>query len=389
MSEARISDAWTLSGDSLDQEPIRVFSRAALRDMCAARPAGTEGFHRELVAPYRDLGLLSYTIPKEWGGVGGNVLSEAVLAAELAYTNVSAALLFTDQAVCTAVLETLATDAQKEWLYPEMHRGAVFGIALTEPEAGSDAGSLVCRATPTDDGFSLSGRKIFITNGDSADYLIVFARVAEGMGAGDIAAFLVERTTEGATVGRHEQKMGLWGTSTVEMELDGCLVPHDRVLGDIQGGFRAAMVALERGRVAIGGVAIGITERVLDLLTKAFSSSAMLDTYGNVRQAAEFGMADIYTELSAARLLILEAGNRAAAGNDGVRAITSAAKVFATDVAMRAASNALSIISPEYLDGDDWNELERQFRDAKILQIFEGANELLRWLIARELQRAP
>jgi len=353
----------------------------------AAEVDAKEEFPWHVVEAFREAGLLALLVPEELGGAGGSVVHETAIAEELARVDVSAAIIFTSHSLCTEIVKYLATEDQRRRYLGRAVAGELIAIALTEPGAGSDAASIRTSARRTAEGYVLDGTKQYCTNGDVAGVILVFAVTAPGKGARGISVFAVERSNPGLTVTRHEKKMGLHGTTTVEFVLDDCRVPESARLGPEHGGFYAAMYALERGRVAIAGVAVGLAQGAME---QAIGYARERKQFGQIIgafQGVQFILADMAMEIEASRRLVQYAAELGVADAPGFHLASAQAKCFATDVAMRAATNAVQVFGGlGYMRGCP---VERMMRDAKILQIFDGTNQIMRVLIGRELIGRP
>jgi alkylation response protein AidB-like acyl-CoA dehydrogenase len=336
----------------------------------AAETDATEEFPWHVVEAYREAGLLSLLVPEEYGGAGGSVVPETAIAEELARVDVSSAIIFTSHSLCTEIIKYVATEAQKRQYLRRAVNGELIAIALTEPGAGSDAASIRTSAKRTTDGYVLNGVKQYCTNGDVAGVVLVFAVTAPGQGARGISVFAVERSNPGLRITRHEKKMGLHGTTTVELLLEDCFVHESARLGPEHEGFYAAMFALERGRVAIAGVGVGLAQGAME---QAIGHARERRQFGQVIgafQGVQFILADMAMEIEAARRLVHHAAVLGISNADGFHLASAQAKCFATDVAMRVTTNAVQVFGGMgYMRGCP---VERMMRDAKILQIFDG-----------------
>ncbi len=362
---------------------VRDLAEARIRPRAAAIDA-EEAFPWDVVDAYRATGLLSLLVPEACGGTGGTLLDEAVIAEELARVDVSSAIIFTTQSLCTEVIAHIADDEQRRRYLPRLVAGELVAIALTEPDAGSDAASIRTTARRTADGYVLDGTKHFCTNGDVADVILVFAVTAPGRGARGISVFAVERTTPGLRITRRDHKMGLHGTTTVEFVLEDCLVPEAARLGPEHEGFQAAMHALERGRVAIAGVAVGVAQGAMEYAVGYARERRQFGRPVAAFQGLQFMLADMAIEIEAARRLVYHAARLAEEGAPDFRPVSAKAKCFASDVAMKVTTDAVQVCGGMgYIRGEV--PVERMMRDAKILQIFEGTNQLMRVLVARDL----
>lgn len=372
--------------DDQQAQPLRdMVSELARRHIIPRAQAidAEEAFPWDLAHAYRDAGLLSMLAPEAYGGAGASIFDEAVIAEELARADGSAAIIFTTQSLCTELLAHMATEAQRDRYLPRVVKGALLAIALTEPEAGSDAASIRTTARRAGDGYVLDGTKHFCTNGDVADVILVFAVTAPGQGARGISLFAVERTSPGLRITRHDKKMGIRGTTTVEFVLEGCAVPEAARLGPEHEGFRAAMHALERGRVAIAGVAVGLAQGAMEYAVDYARQRKQFGQPIANFQGVQFMLADMAIEIEAARRLTYYAARLADRDLPAFRAVSAKAKSFASDIAMRVTTDAVQV-----LGGMGYIRecpVERRMRDAKILQIFEGTNQLMRVLVARDL----
>lgn len=342
-----------------------------------------EAFPWDVVRAFRQAGLLSMLAPEAYGGAGGSIFDEAVVAEELARADGSSAIIFTTQSLCTELLTHMASPAQRQRYLPRVVAGALLAIALTEPEAGSDAASIRTTARREGADYVLDGLKHFCTNGDVADVILVFAVTAPGQGARGISLFAVERENPRLRITRHDKKMGIHGTTTVEFVLERCVVPEEARLGPEHGGFSGAMHALERGRVAIAGVAVGLAQGAMEYAVEHARQRQQFGQPIGHFQGVQFMLADMAIEIEAARRLTYHAARLADRDAAGFQAVSAMAKAFASDAAMRVTTDAVQV-----LGGMGYIRecpVERRMRDAKILQIFEGTNQLMRVLVARDL----
>lgn len=349
----------------------------------AAETDATEEFPWHVVDAYREAGLLSLLIPEKFGGAGASVVHETAITEELARVDVSAAVIFSSHSLCTEIVNYMATDEQKSRYLPRAVGGEIFAIGLTESGAGSDAASIKTSAKRSGDGYVLNGTKQYCTDGDVAGLILVFAVTSQDKGARGISVFAVDRSNPGLEITRHEKKMGLHGTTTVEFVLQDCFVPEFARLGPENEGFYGAMFALERGRVAIAGIGVGLAQGAME---QAIGYARERQQFGKVIgafQGVQFILADMAMEIEAARQLVQHAAVLALGNSEAFHLASAQAKCFATDVAMRVSTNAVQIFGGlGYIRGCP---VERMMRDAKILQIFDGTNQIMRVLIARQL----
>lgn len=332
-------------------------------------------FPHESIAAARELDLMGILVPPEFGGSGLDHLAFTICVEELARACAStAAIVDVHNSVATEPILLFGTDEQKRAWLPRLASGEVLGaFALTEPTSGSDAASLRTSARRYGDEWVLSGTKLFITNIGEAGLYLVFARTGPEPRAAGVSAFLVPAASEGLRVGQVFDKMGLHASPTGELVLEEVRVPSSALLHQEGRGFAVAMRALDSGRIGISGQALGIADAAL-------TESVQRD--GELEQGDQFTLADMATRLAAARQLAYHAAALCAAGRPFTRE-ASMAKLFCTDTAMALAIDAIQLAGPEgALAGQP---LERHFRDAKALQIYEGSNQVQRVVIARHL----
>lgn len=331
-----------------------------------------------------ELGLLGVNVPERYGGAEAGVVAYSLAITELAKACASTTVAVAVTNMVAEVLAAFGSEAQKERYIPRLTSGtAIAGaFALSEPQCGSDPGSLTTRARPTDDGWVLEGNKQWITSGDHAGVFIVWARSNDGKGAKGVSAFVVEGGTPGLIVGRHEDKMGLRGSSTVPLTFEDCRIPKDALLDLDGGGFRIAMVALDGGRIGVASQALGIG---LAALEAALDYARERKTFGKPigqHQGVQFQLADMAVELEAARLLIL----RAALLKESKRPFSreaAMAKLYASEAANRACYAGLQIHGGYGYTKD--YPIERYSRDVRVTTIYEGTSEIQRMVIGRAL----
>ncbi len=338
-------------------------------------------FPREALAQLAELGLFGVAVPDEWGGAGMDAVSYAVAIEELARGCAGTAVILSvnNSLFCDPVLK-FGTDAQRREFLVPFARGEKLGaFALTEPQSGSDAAEMRTAAERRGDAYVLRGGKNFITNGPQADAILVFAMTDRAQGHRGISAFLVPTATPGFVRGRPDEKVGIRASGSCPIFLEECAVPAANRLGAEGEGFKIAMTALDGGRIGIAAQALGIAGAALD---EAVSYARDRRAFGQPiaqHQAIRFMLADMATELDAARLLTW----RAAAMKDrGVRhtAESAMAKLFASEACERITSHALQIHGG-YGYVTDY-DAERHWRDSRITEIYEGTSEIQRLVIA-------
>ncbi len=350
------------------------------------RPAAAESDEHEafpdgLLASAARVGLTSYAIPAQYAGAGADAVSSALVAEELSWG--CAALAATIQATMFPVrpLVCFGSEAQRSRYLPLLARpeGALGAIAFTEAHAGSDLNAMRTEARRDGETYVLNGEKVYVTNGGVADVMVVFARLD-----GEITAFLVELGDAGISAGRIERKLGLRASRTASILFDDARLPADRLLGAEGQGFAIALDFFSASRPQVAAAAVGLARACLEGAT-AYARGR--EAFGRPlidRQAIAFKLADIATEVEAARLLVWRACAALDAGEDA-GLLGSHAKVFAADAAMRAATDAVQILGGAGVMRDQ--PVEKWFRDAKVLQIVEGTSEIQRQIIAGYLKR--
>ena len=340
----------------------------------------------ELVHRMAELGFLGIAVPEQYGGAGFDHISYVLAMEEISRACASTGVIMSvnNSLVCDPIWR-FASEAQKqEWLVPLAQGKRLGCFALSEPEAGSDAAAQKTTAVPDGDDWILQGTKNWITNGPVADVCVLFAMNDRAAGHKGISAFIVPLDQQGVRVGPPDDKLGIRGSKSSQIFLDDVRLSRDHVLGEIGGGFRIAMSTLDGGRIGIAAQALGIARAALE---DSLGYAQQRRTFGKPiaqHQAIAFKLADMATEIDAARLLTL----RAAWLKDGKHPYgkeASMAKLYASDVANRAAREAIQIFG-----GNGYVTefpVERHFRDAKITEIYEGTSEIQRLVIASAVLR--
>ena len=372
---------------SPEQKMIRDTARElATREILpqAAEIDRTHTFPRKIFSRLGELGLLGIMVPEKWGGAGMDALSYAIALEEIARACASTAVAMSVQSslVAAPILKE-GTDAQRARWLPDLAAGRKIGcFALSEPEAGSDAKAQRTRATRDGTRWVLNGTKNFITNAPVADLAIVLATTDPAKGGRGITAFIVPMESPGLTIGPPDDKLGIRGAPSAQLFLADCAVGDDARLGPEGEGFKLAMRALDGGRIGIAAQALGIARAAFE---DAVRYARERKTFGQPiaeHQAIQFKLADMRTEIEAARMLLW----RAAVKKDNGGAYStdaSMAKLFASEVANRAAKEAVQIFGGYGYLRD--YPAERHFRDAKITEIYEGTSEIQRLVIASAL----
>jgi len=341
-------------------------------------------FPHEILAKLAGTGLMGALVPEEYGGAGLDYVSYALAVEELNRVDASVGItMWAHNSLCTNHIVLFGSPEQKAAYLPRLARGEALGAwGLTEPGSGSDAAAMRSRAVPAGDGFVLNGSKAFITNAGVAEITVVMAVTDPARGNKGVSAFILERGTPGFTAGKPYRKLGLHASNTAELHLDNVRVPATALCGARDMGFVNTMQVLEGGRIAMAAMAVGIAQGALD---EALKYMKQRSAFG--RTLAEFNglqgmIADIGTEVEAARLLTLRAAVLKDAGRPA-KIAASMAKVFASEVAMKAATRALQIHGGAGYISEF--PIERIFRDAKITEIGEGTSEVQRMVIARDI----
>ncbi|HET9809452.1 MAG TPA: acyl-CoA dehydrogenase [Candidatus Limnocylindria bacterium] len=338
----------------------------------------------ELIAEMASLGFLGIYVPESYGGAGLDALSYALVCEEINRGCASTGVVMSSHV--SLVVDPLlhyGNEAQKKRFLRPLATGEKLGcFALSEPASGSDAAAMRTSARRDGDAWVLNGTKNFITNGASADLALVFAQTDASARKRGIAAFVVEKGTPGFSVGKLEHKLGIRGSDTAQLLFQDCRVPAANLLGEAGGGFKIALATLDGGRISIAAQAVGIARACLeDSLAYAKEREAFGKKIVEF-QAIQWKLADMATEIDAARLLVWRAATLKDRGEDHILAAAQA-KLFASDVAVRAARECVQIFGGYgYLTDFP---AERHYRDAKITEIYEGTSEIMNLVIAEEI----
>ncbi len=341
-------------------------------------------FPVEVVRRMGELGLMGIPIPEEYGGSAMDYTSYIIALHELSKVSATVGVILSvHTSVGTNPILYFGSEEQKQKYLPKLASGQYLGaFALTEPGAGSDASNLKMTAKPTGDGYLLQGTKMFITNGGYADTFIVFARTSQEGGYKGVSAFIVEKDTPGLHIGKTEKKMGLHGSSTVQLHFEDCYLTNEQLLGNEGDGFKIAMANLNAGRIGIAAQSLGIAEAAL---RHSIAYAKQREQFGRPiadHQGVSFKLADMATEVEAAKLLTYQAASLRAL-NKPCGKEASMAKLFASKTAVKAAIEAVQIFGGYGYTKD--YPVERLFRDAKICEIYEGTSEIQHMVIGKHL----
>jgi butyryl-CoA dehydrogenase len=344
-----------------------------------------EKFPTEAIQKLGEMGCCGMLTPEEWGGPGLDTVSYMLMLEEVArvFTAMSTAIGVTNSAV-QAPLLLFGSEAQKKKYLRRMATGETLGaFCLTEAGAGSDAAGIQARAVREGNVYNLNGTKTWVTNGNAAGVLIIFAKTDPAAGGKGISAFLVEPSFKGFKVGRHEDKMGQHSSPSVEILLNDCIVPVENRLGEEGQGLKIALSALDGGRIGIAAQAVGLAQGALEETVKyAKQRKAFGKSIGEF-QAIQWMIADMQTEIEAARGLTYYAAWLKDAHPTKLGAASSKAKLYASEMVNRVVYKAVQVHGSVGYSRE--TDVERMYRDARVITIYEGTSEVQRMIIAREL----
>ncbi|TCB79553.1 acyl-CoA dehydrogenase family protein [Acinetobacter sp. ANC 4173] len=365
------------------QEMLRDFSQTQLKPTAAERDR-TGQFPAEELKQLGELGALGMTIPLEWGGAGLDYVSLVLAIEEIAAGDGAISTIVSVQnSLPCGITYKYGTEQQKQKYLAKLATGDWLGcFCLTEPQAGSDAGALQCRAERDGDMWVLNGTKQFITTGKYAQLAIVFAVTDQSAGKKGISCFLVPTDTSGYIVSRIEEKMGQHCSDTATIVFENCRIPAENILGEEGQGYKIALSNLESGRIGIAAQSVGMARAALDSAIEYANERKTFGVELVQHQAVAFRLADMATQIEAARQLILHAASLKDAGQPCLKE-ASMAKLFASTMAERVCSDAIQIYGG-YGYVNDF-PVERIYRDVRVSQIYEGASDIQRLLIAREI----
>ena len=338
-------------------------------------------FPEETVEKMAKYGLLGVPFPTEYGGAGGDHISYAITVEELSKKCASTGVICSAHtSLCCWPIFNWGTEEQRQKYLPDLLSGKKLGaFGLTEPGAGTDASGQQTRAEDCGDYWLLNGAKVFITNGGYADVFVVMAMTDKSKGNHGISSFIVEKGDEGFSIGKTEDKMGICASSTTELIFQNCKIPKDRLLGEIGDGFKVAMSTLDGGRIGIASQALGIAQGALDVTVEYMKARKQFGKSLSKFQALQFVVAELATQIDAARLLIY----RAADMKDKhlpYGPAAAMAKLFAAETAMHVTTKCVQLHGGYGYTKD--YPVERMMRDAKITEIYEGTSEVQKMVIA-------
>ncbi|MCL2341208.1 MAG: acyl-CoA dehydrogenase [Proteobacteria bacterium] len=371
----------------LIRDMVRSFAETEVAPSAAERDE-TEHFDRALMFDrLADLGLTGIVFPEEYGGAGADYLSYAIAVEELSRVCGSTGVtLSAHLSLCANPIYMFGTEAQKQKFLVPLAKGEKIGaFGLTEPSAGSDAGGTKTTATRDGNDWILNGSKIFITNGGEAETYVVLARSDKSAEKHrGISAYIVEKGTPGFSFGKKEKKMGIRSSPTMELVFENCRIPGENLLGKEGEGFKVAMKTLDGGRIGIAAQALGIAQGAFEAALAYTKEREQFNKPIAAFQGVSFQLADMATQIEAARLLIYQAAYRASAGLSYSQE-SAMAKLFASETAMRVTTQAVQLHG-----GYGYTRefpVERMMRDAKITEIYEGTSEIQRVVIGAALTK--
>lgn len=371
-----------------EQQMMRKMVREFAREEIAPFVENMENgeFPRQLLKKMGELGLMGIPVPEKYGGAEMDFISYIIAIHEISVVSPTlGVILSVHTSVGTSPIVYFGNESQKQKYVPKLASGEYLGaFCLTEPSAGSDAGSLKSKAVRDGDFYKINGSKIFITNGGEADVYIVFVSTNPDEGSRGISAFIVEKNTPGLIIGKDEHKMGLSGSRTVQLTFENMMVPKENLLGEEGEGFKIALANLDVGRIGIAAQALGIAEGAFNHAVSYAKERVQFGKPIAAQQGIGFKLADMGTAVEASRLLVYQAAALRAQGLPcGKQA--SMAKLFASKTAVDVTSEAIQVYGGYGYTKD--YPVERYFRDAKVTEIYEGTSEIQHIVIAKHLIR--
>ena len=368
--------------ETMFRDAVREFAETEIKPYVSEMDEAAQ-FRPDIIAKFFGMGLMGIEVPEQYGGAGAGIFLATLAIEELARVDASAAIYVDvhNTLVNNAILRW-GNDEQQARYFPHMNSDLLGAFALSEPASGSDAFALECKADKVAGGWSLTGRKFWITNGAEAGIFIVFANTDFTKGYKGITAFLLERGFAGFDVGKKENKLGIRASSTTELILEGCVVPDANVLGPVGQGYKIAIETLNEGRIGIGAQMLGVATGALEAATKYVKERKQFGKAIAEFQAVQFQLAQMATDLEAARLMVYNSARLKDAGKPFATE-AAMAKLFSSQVADRITSQCVELFggygySKEY-------PAEKFYRDAKIGTIYEGSSNMQLQTIAKVL----
>ncbi|MBU1905430.1 MAG: acyl-CoA dehydrogenase family protein [Candidatus Omnitrophica bacterium] len=370
-----------------EQKMVRDLARKIAQEKIkpvAAKYDQSEEFPWEIMKLLADAGLFGIFVPEEYGGMGTNILNLCLATEELSKACGGIAVCYAASALGTFPIVLFGNEGQKKKYLPDLASGkklAAFG--LTEPEAGSDASAIMTTAKKEGEHYILNGIKHFITNGGDAQTYTVIAMTDKKKGARGASAFIVEKDTPGFTFGKKEEKLGIRASSTRELVFSDCKIPKENLLSKEGMGFIVTMKTFDKSRPGVAAQAVGIAQGALDVAVKYSRERVQFGKSISSFQGIQWMLADMATEVEASRALVYACAREIDAGAKNIAKDSAMAKMYASDVAMKVANDAVQILGGYGYMRD--YPAEKYMRDAKITQIYEGTNQIQRNIIALQL----
>ena len=369
-----------------DQQQLRQTIEAVARKRVVPRAAEIDAkaeYPQDMFDLLKQMGLFALPFPAEYGGTGSSVAA-CIAVEELGrFCYNTGYLLITQWGPVGAILAGGRPDQKAKYLNGLLKGELRAALSVTEPGAGSDVANIITRAEKRPGGYALTGTKIFATNSSVADFVLVAAKTSPGRGHSNIGLFIMEKGTPGFLVARHENKLGARGVPSCELRFDEAFVPEENVLGEGSKGFKLVMEAFNRTRPIIGARGVGLARGALELATRYVKERQAFGQSVSEFQGIQWMLADMQMQIEAARLLVYKAAEMVDQGVSGkaLAPWAAMAKCFATDMAMKVATDAVQLFGSAGISKD--NPIERYFRDAKVTQIIEGTNQVQRNIIGR------
>jgi len=380
---------FSLTSDQLlVRDTVRQFMETEMRPIVREYEAERK-FPAAQIKKLGEMGFCGMLIPEEWGGGGTDTVSYVIMIEEVARVEASTAVVLSvTNMVGAGPFLKHGTEAQRKKYLRGLASGEIIGaFCLTEPGAGSDAANIQARAVRSGENYILNGTKIWVTNGDVAGVNIVFAKTDPAAGARGVTAFLVEPSFPGFRISRHEDKMGLRLSHSVEIVFEDCCVPVENRLGEEGQGLKIALEGLDSGRVGIAAQSVGLAQGALEAAAKYAKQRCTFGKPIAEYQAIQWMLADMETEIEAARALTYHAAWVRDSGSGRLGPHSARAKLYASEMANRVAYKAVQVHGS--LGYSRESDVERYYRDARVLTIYEGTSEMQRTVIARDLLRGP
>ena len=371
------------SEQKLIKQTAADFSRDELKDGAVDRDKN-KIWPKEQIKKMADLGFMGMMVGEKWGGSGLDTISYCIAMEEISKVDASAGVIMSvNNSLVCYLLNKYGNDFVKQNYLIPLAKGTKLGaFSLSEPQSGSDASNMKTYANLDGEDYILNGTKNWVTNGINCDYVIVFAITEKGVGHKGISCFIVDKSFNGFSTGKPEEKLGIRSSDTCELYFDNVRIPKQNLIGKEGDGFKIALSTLDGGRIGIASQALGIAQASLDASIKYSKERVQFNKPISLNQGIQFKLADMAMEIEASRLLIYKAALAKDEGRDYSH-IASMAKVYASEVAMRSSTQCVQIHGGYgYIKETG---VERLMRDAKITQIYEGTSEIQRVVIAREL----